>query len=129
MKGKNKNEAAKATAMIPLPVHSAAVEKLNKLGGRKSNFSFQWLIETLIGEWVAGERKIQSAPPKPREFQDDLERLQRVLDGGTPSQKRILRDLLKDYTGSLDSAPKTEVTPPNPSRSSRTTRDQPQPRR
>ena len=81
--------------MIPLALHSAMLDKLNKLGGRKSDYSQQWLIETLIKEWIAGDRKIESKPP-PR-YQDDLDNLGLIMESGTPSQKRTIHGLLKDY--------------------------------
>ena len=109
MKGKNKHEAAKVTAMIPLPVHSAATNNLNKLGGRNANRSFQWLIETLIGEWVAGDRKIESIPP-PR-YQGDIDNLRRIMDYGPPSKQKLVQALLKEYSDGLQNPSQPGSTP------------------
>lgn len=118
----------KITAFLEPDLHRAASVKLAQKGGKPAGFSFQSVVSELLADWVGGKREVQppATQPGPDRYREDLERLVRVLENGSSEDRAALRSVLKSYDRPTQ---EPKGMPPNPSRSSRSSRDQHRPSR
>lgn len=129
MKDNEQDDRKKITVFVDSDTHKAAAVKLAQKGGKPAGYSFQSVLEDLLADWAGGKREVAPSPEKPgvERYREDLDRLLRVLENGSSEERAALRSVLKSY----DRIPATESRgmPPNPSRSSRSGRDQTRPAR
>jgi hypothetical protein len=118
LKNNEQDDRKKITVFVDPVIHKDAAIKLAQLGGKPAGFSFQSVLEQLLAEWAGGKREVAAQPDKGAHdrYSEDLERLVRVLEGGTPEDRIMVRRMIKNCAEAL--AQPVKAMPPNPSRSS-----------
>lgn len=131
MKANEKDDRKKITLFVESDLHKAAAVKLAQLGGVPAGYSFQSVLEELLAEWSGGKREVEPQPEKPvaDRYREDLDRLLDVLEHGSPSERELVRGLVKHHAEALHARSGPKVVTPHPSRSSRSARDQSRPAR
>lgn len=128
---KEKDDRKKITLLVQPKIHKAASIKLAEEGGVPAGYSFQTVLESLLDQWTGGQREAHIAPKHPTgpdRYRDDVERLLRVLEKGSASDRSLIRGLITMADDAL-TGQKSKDVPVNPSQSSKTPPNRPQPRR
>jgi len=107
--------------------------KLAEKGGKPNGFSFQSVITSLLREWAGGARVVipeatKADIPGPDRYRDDLERLLRVLENGSPGDRTLIRGMITMADDALAGRRPKDV-PANPIPSSKTPPNRPRPSR
>lgn len=123
MKNKDNTGPKKITVFVPDEVHTAAATLLAQKGGKPKGFSFQSVVTSLLREWAGGTRSVIPEPSKPEvpgpdRYREDLERLLRVLENGSASDRTLIRGMITLADDALTGRKPKEV-PVNPSPSSK----------
>lgn len=100
-----KANGKKITVFLSEDLHKSARVKIAEI-----NTSFQQVLITLLGEWATGKRQAAIPPPAPRSIQpdkygEDMERLQFIMENGTPQQKEWIRGNLKTFVQAIHGHP------------------------
>lgn len=131
MKDNENDDRKKITVFVDPELHKAASVKLAQKGGKPAGYSFQSVVTELLADWTGGKKDVQIQPEKvaSERYRDDLQRLLEVLEHGSPSERDLVRSTIRHHAEALKGRSDANPVPPNPSRSSRAAKDQPQPRR
>lgn len=133
MKDKANSGPKKITVFVPDDVHTATAVKLAEKGGKPKGFSFQSVITGLLRQWAGGTLAVtpeatKAEIPGPDRYREDLERLLRVLESGSPGDRQLIRGMITMADDALAGRKPKESTL-NPLRSSRKPPDQARPSR
>lgn len=123
MKDKANSGPKKITVFLPDDVHTASAVKLAEKGGKPKGFSFQSVITSLLREWAGGARAVipeasKVEIPGPDRYRDDLARLLRVLENGSPGDRQLIRGMITMADDAL-AGRKPKDVPVNPIPSSK----------